>query len=119
MKELLKNKLNAAEELKKLTSVISELSLIIDYNKVNSLIDERQQYIDKVNIINDRINEAKSNTNYIETDETRKLNKELNRVFREIYEIDNVIRKNINTELKTVKEKLARSETNAVINIKI
>ena len=37
----------------------------------------------------------------------------------EIYEIDKVIRKNINTELKSVKEKLNYSETNIVVNIKI
>ena len=119
MEELFKNKLNAVKELKKLTSIINELSLKADYKKVNSLIDERQKYIDKVNIINDKINEVKSNTNYIETDEIRKLNKELSSIFIEIYEIDNLIRKNINTELKTVREKLARSETKAVVNIKI
>jgi hypothetical protein len=119
MEELLKTKLKAAKELKKLTSVVNELSLIIDYNKVNLLIDERQKYIDKVNIINDKINKAKSNTNYIETDEMRKINKELSRIFTEIYEMDNLIRKNINTELKAVKEKLAHAETKVVVNIKI
>jgi hypothetical protein len=119
MEELLKIKLKTAKELKKSTLIINELSLITDYNKVNSLIDERQQYIDKVDIINDKISKVKSNTNYIETDEIRKINKEFSKVFAEIYEIDNVIRKNINTELKAVKEKLAHAETKAVVNIKI
>ena len=119
MEELLKNKLKAAKELKKVTSVINELSLITDYNKVNSLIDEREQYIGKVNLINDKISKAESNTSYIETNEIRRINKELRRVFIEINEIDNAIRKNINNELKTVKEKLAYSGTKVVVNIKV
>ena len=49
----------------------------------------------------------------------RKINKELSRIFTEIYEMDNLIRKNINTELKAVKEKLAHAETKVVVNIKI
>jgi hypothetical protein len=119
MEELLRNKLEAAKELKNLTSFINELSLIIDYNQVNSLLDERQQYIDKINVINEKISEVKSKENYVETNEIKKLNKDISRVFTEIYEIDKVIRKNINTELKSVKEKLNYSETNIVVNIKI
>ena len=119
MEELLRNKLEAAKELKKLTSFVNELSLIIDYNRVNSLLDERQQYIDKINVINEKISEVKSKENYVETNEIKKLNKDISRVFTEIYEIDKVIRKNINIELKSVKEKLNYSETNIVVNIKI
>jgi hypothetical protein len=119
MEDLLRNKLKAAEELKTLTLIINELSLIFDYNRVNSLIDERQQYIDKINIIDEKIIEAKCNTNYVETNEIKQLDKDIRKTFKEIYEIDKAIRKNLITELKTVKEKLNYSDTNIVVNIKV
>ena len=120
MEELLRTKLEAATKFKKLTSDINELSLKTDYAKVNSLIEERQQHIDGINQLNDRIVVEKNNKNYKESENTKNLNKEIQEVFAEIYETDNTIRKNINNELKTVKEKLNQPEAKAkAVNIKI
>lgn len=119
MEDLFKSNLKTAKKLKKLTLNINELSLKTDYNKVNSLIEERQTLIDKINTANDRISIEKNNKDFIETDEIKKLNKEISSVFVEIYEIDNIIRKNINSELRIVKEKLNQSEEYTVVNIKI
>lgn len=120
MEELLKSKLIEAMELKKITFDINELSLKTDYNKVNLLIEERQKFIDRINVINDRIIEEKNSNNYIESEDIKKLNKEIQKIFTEIHEADNIIRKNINTELKIVKEKLNHPEAyTKSINIKI
>ena len=120
MEELLRNKLKAATKLKKLTLDINELSLKTDYDKVNSLIEERQQFIDGINVLNDKIIEEKNNKNYMESENTKKLNKEIQEIFAEIYATDNTIRRNINNELKTVNEKLNQPEAKAKsVNIKI
>ena len=111
MEELLKIKLKAAKELKLLTKEIMELSLKTEYDKVNSMLGERQQFIEKINTINLRISEAKNNVNFIESKEIKTLNNEMKNVFSEIFETDNIIRKNINTELKDVKQKLNHPET--------
>lgn len=118
MEELLKTKLKAAKELKLLTKEIMELSLKTEYDKVNSMLGERQQFIEKINTINLKINEAKTNVNFMESNEIKKLNKEIKNVFSEIFEIDNIIRKNINSSLKDVKEKLNHPQTSKSVNIK-
>lgn len=105
MIELLKSKLKASNEFKEVTLSINELSMKTDYNKVNSLIDKRQDLIDEINLINNKISQAKNHTNY-DTDEIKKIEKEISRIFIETYDIDNGIRKNINCELKSIKEKL-------------
>ena len=119
MEELLRTKLEAATKFKKLTSDINELSLKTDYDKVNSLIEERQQLIDGINALNDKIIEEKNNKNYVESVTVKRLNKEIQEIFAEIYETDNTIRKNINNELKTVKEKLNQPTNAKSVNIKI
>ena len=81
MEELLKIKLKAAKELKLLTKEIRELSPKTEYDKVNSMLGERQQLIEKINTINLRINEAKNNANFIESNEIKTLNKEIKNVF--------------------------------------
>lgn len=119
MEELLKNKLKAAAKLKKLTAEINELSLKTDYDKVNSLIDKRQQLIDEIDAINEGVIEKGSNNSSICSEDIKKLNKEIQKVFKEIYETDNIIRKNINIELKLTKEKLNRPQSSTSVNIKL
>ena len=119
MEKLLQNKLKSANELKLLTKEIRELSPKIEYDKLNYMFDERQQLIEKINTINIGISEAKSKTNFIETSEMKTLRKEIKEVFAEIFDIDNIIRKNISSELKDVKKKLNHPETfTNSINIK-
>lgn len=119
MEKLLKSKLEAAKELKLLTKNIRQLSPKTEYDKFNSMFDERQQIIEKINAISTEINEAKANANFIETSEMKSLNKELKEIFAEIFDTDNIIRKNISNELKEVKQKLNRPEAHSnTINIK-
>lgn len=119
MEDLLRDKLKIAKEFKKITLNINELPLKTEYDRVNSLIEERQQFIDGINTINEKITEEKNNKNYIDLDRIKKLNKEIQQVFKEIYETDNKIRKNINIELKIVKEKLNYPEAYTTVNIKV
>lgn len=120
MEELLKSKLKAAKELKLLTEEIRELSLKTEYIKANSMFDERQQLIEKINTINDRIKEAKNNLDFIESNQIKKLSKEIREIFNEIFKTDNIIRKNINNELIDVKKKLNHPEVyTKSVNIKV
>ena len=119
MEKLLKSKLEAAKELKLLTKNIRELSPKTEYYKFNSMFDERQQIIEKINAINTEINQARAGENFIETSEMKALNKEIKEIFTEIFYTDNTIRKNISNELKEVKQKLNHPETHTnKINIK-
>ena len=119
MEKLLKSKLEAAKELKLLTKNIRQLSPKTEYDKFNSMFDERQHIIEKIKAISVEINEAKDDANFIETNEIKALNKEIKEVFAEIFDTDNIIRKNISNELKEVKQKLNHPETHLnTINIK-
>lgn len=111
MEELLKNKLKAAKELVNFTKEIMEISLITDYDRVHSMIDERQQYIEKINIINEKMNEfSKIDENLVESSKVKNLKQEIRETFKEIAELDNSIRKNINNELISVKKSLNQPE---------
>lgn len=115
MEKLLKEKLEAAKELRSFTMEIKELSLKTDYTKVNSMIEERQQYIEKINILNAKINNE-NNSNALDTEG---LKKEIREVFMEISQVDNFIRNNINNELKIVKKNLNQPEASTyTLNIK-
>jgi soluble cytochrome b562 len=110
MEELLKEKLNAAKELKIFTEEILEMSLKTDFIKVDSMIEQRQQYIDEISHINEEINNI-SNVVVKDTDEIVDFKKEIREIFIEIAEIDKLIRTNINNELKSVKKSLNQPET--------
>lgn len=109
MEELLKKKLNMAKELKSFTKKIMETSLITDFNMVNSMINERQQYVEKLNIINEKVNEL--DANLMESSKIKNLKQEIRNTFKEIAELDNSIRKNINNELISVKKSLNQPES--------
>jgi hypothetical protein len=119
MEELLQSKLKAAEEFKELTQKVNESSINTEHTIIDSLIDKRQEIIDNINRINLTIKKEKSNADYIETDEIKRINKEISSVFIEAYEIDNLIRKNINNEIKTIKKKLNHPDADTKVNIKI
>lgn len=110
MEKLFKQKLEMAKNMKSFTEEIFEMSLKTDYILVDSMIEQRQQYIDKINCINEEINNK--NIAFVkDTNDIAKIKKELREVFREIAEIDKLIRNNINNELKDVKKKLNQPET--------
>ena len=108
--KLLKQKIEITKELKKFTEEILELSLKTDYIKVDSMIEHRQQYIDKINYINEEMNNI-NNVIVKDTDEIANLKKEARSLFKEIADIDKLIRNNINNELKEVKKSLNQPET--------
>lgn len=120
MEKLLNNKLKAVKELRSYTKEIMDISLITDYNRVNSMINERQQYIEKINTINEKVNElSKLSENLVESSKVKHLKQEIREIFKEIAEVDNSIRKNINNELVSVKKSLNQPETLlSQINIK-
>lgn len=119
MDKLLKNKLEAAIDLRNFTNEIKDLSPKTDYSKVNSMLGEREKLIESINTINSRIKDAIKDKNFVETKEMKVLNKKTKQVFTEISEIDTIIRKNINSELKIVKDKLNRpEESSKMVNIK-
>lgn len=115
MEELLKNKLEAANELRNFTKEIMDLSLKTEYDKVNFMIDQRLQFIEKINAINEKI----KNCSFEETCEIKEIKNEIRETFKEIADMDNLIRKNLNEELKDVKKNLNQPEvTTKLINIK-
>ncbi|HBD64641.1 MAG TPA: hypothetical protein DC038_09425 [Clostridiales bacterium] len=120
MEELLKKKLEAAMEMKNFTEEIRSLSPKTDYDKINSMLDERQVRIENINAINEEI--KKKEELYSKFGEFGKfdyLKKEIREVFKETAEIDNLIRKNLNDELKNVKSILNQpEEPTRLINIK-
>lgn len=103
MEELLKNKLEAARELRSFTKEIMSMSPKTEYGRVSSTLGERQQHIEKINNINKKINEAEIAGGLPESTEIKSLKREIRGVFREIAEMDNLIRKKLNSELKSVK----------------
>ncbi len=114
MEELLKNKLNAVIELKKYTEEIVELSLKTEYDKVNTMIEQRQKFIEDINTINEIIKKC----GISETVETIDIKKEIRSTLKEIADMDNIIRKNISDELKNVKKYLNQPDKSQSISIK-
>lgn len=112
MEKLLRNKLEAAKELKEFTKNIVSLSLKTEYDKVNSMIEQRKLFIEKINFINEKLNDFGTD----EADEAKEIKKEIRTVFKEISDMDNQIRKNINTELRDVKKNLNQPDKSESIN---
>lgn len=112
MEKLLKNKLEAVENLKNYTQKIMSLSLVTDFSKVNSMIDKRQKYMKEIDLIDIEINEYKKNTKkFKETTEIKNAKLEIKIIIKEIIEADKVIRKKISNELKSVKTNLNHPQT--------
>ncbi len=114
MDVLLNSKLKAVNELKVFTEKIIKVSLKTEYDKINSMIEQRQAFIEKINSINEKLNESC----FDETNETKAIKKEIRATFKEIADMDNIIRKNISDELKEVKKNLSKSDNSQSISIK-
>lgn len=120
MEKLLRDKLEAVRELRSFTKEIMALSSKTEYDEVNSMLDERQRRIEKIDNINKDIDTIeKSSGSITESGEIRNLKNETREAIREIAEMDNLIRKNINDELKGVKNILNQPEASSgLVNIK-
>lgn len=99
MEKLLNEKLEAILALKSFTEEIMGVSLKTDYDKVNSMIEERQSYIEKINNISEKISENLNDNKK----EYRELKREIRESLKEVADMDNLIRKNINNELNNTK----------------
>lgn len=120
MEELLRKKLEAVVELRSFTIEISKLSPKTDYEKISAMIDGRQRYIEKINALGEEISKKEELYSKVgEADKFSSLKKEIRELFRETAETDNMIRKNLNEELKNVKTILNQPEESVrLINIK-
>lgn len=120
IEKLLKEKLEAVENINSFTKEIMALSLKIEYSKVNAMIIERQEYIKKINSIDLEINEyIKDCKKYKETDEIKSIKRKIKTLVTETIEMDKTIRKNVSDELKSVKANLNQPKTlSTLVNIK-
>lgn len=119
MMELLREKMELAKELRSLTKEITVMSVKTEYMKVNSMLDKRQAFIEKIDNINAELNGLCQSHIFIETNEIKALKIKLREIFKEIYELDNLIRVNINDELRNVKKSLNKPESSSrLLNLK-
>lgn len=119
MEELLKKKLAFVNELKLFTKEIMDVSVKTEYAKVDSMLEQREKHIESINNINDQINELKENVPNIGGKEILKLKCEIREVFKEVYDMDNLIRKNINSELLNIRNILNQPlEKSKTLNVK-
>jgi len=122
MVNLFKEKLTAVDNLKNFTREIMLLSAKTDDRTISSMITQRQKNIDDVNLIDVEIDKClKSNEDsYIETDEIETIKTSIRESIKEIINMDKEIRKNINVELKNVKDKLNQPQPKSrLINMQI
>lgn len=120
MEKLLKDKLEAVESLNNFTKEIMSLPIKIEFNKVNKMISERQEYIKKINSMDAEISEyIKNCEKFKETDEIKSIKRKIKTLVTEIIEMDKTIRKNVNDELKSVKANLNQPQAlSTLVNIK-
>ena len=122
MINLLKRKIDAVDNLKNFTREIMLLSAKTDDKKISSMIAVRQKDIDDINLIDVEIDEyLKFNKDsYIETDDIKTIKTNIRESVKEIISMDKEIRKNINVELKEVKDKLNQPQQKSrLINMRI
>ena len=119
MEKLFMNKLQAINELSEFTKQIKELSFKADYEKISSMVIARQEYMNKVNFINEEIKEFTDSNNFQETSEIKNIKKSIKKLISDIIEMDKEIRRNLNDEMKTVKVSLNKSENqSSLLNFK-
>ncbi|MGB4438639.1 MAG: hypothetical protein WBJ13_05290 [Sedimentibacter sp.] len=120
MEKLLKDKLEAVENLNDFTKEIKALQLKTEYNKVNAMINERQEYIKKIRNIDDEINEyIKNHKKFKESEEAKNLKIKIRILVTETIEMDKEIRKNVNDALKSVKASLNQPQSfSKLVNLK-
>lgn len=122
MIELFRKKLELVNDLKIYTNEIMLLSTKTDDKKISFMIEERQKYIETINIINHKIDKCLlSNVDDLkQVNEINNLKVSIRESIKEIINMDKEIRKNVSDELKIVKSKLNQPETKSkLVNIKI
>lgn len=121
MINLLNEKLELINDLKTYTKEILPISPKTDDEKINIMVAERQMYIERIDLINIKIdNYIKSNEEtYKETNEIKIIKNNIKDTIQEIINMDKEIRIKVNEELKTVKMKLSQPDTaSKLVNIK-
>lgn len=111
MEKLLNGKFDSVVELKNFTKQIADLSFKVDYEKIESMISDRQKLMDKVSAIDAEIADYKNeHRNCPESDEAKIISKKIKEIIAEIIEMDKTIRKNLNDEMKIVNVNLNKPE---------
>jgi len=124
MINLLQEKFEEVEKLKTYTKQILHLSPKSDYEKIKVMIEIRQKYMEKINSINEKIeNLNTSNINSYEKsmDESlifKKIKEDIRKAIEQIIEMDKEIRKNINEELRSDKEFYNQPKQISKLNLK-
>ncbi|MDW5300034.1 MAG: hypothetical protein SA378_07845 [Sedimentibacter sp.] len=120
MGKLLKDKYEAVVSLNNFTKEIMKLPLKVEYTKINAMIGERQEYIEKIRDIDIKINEyIMNNGKFKESEEVKNLKIKIKILVAETIEMDKEIRKNVNDELKSVKASLNQPQSfSKLVNIK-
>lgn len=118
MEELLKEKLEAVITLRNFTIKIMPVSLKSGYDEFNSMVDERQKYIENLDIINKKINDSVG-ISFTVSNEVKALKKEIREIIKEIITMDNTLRKNLQNVLNTLKANLNQEiKSSKTLNIK-
>jgi len=110
MEKLCMEKLQTIINLNEFTKKIKELSFKSDYEKINSMVEERQLYMNKIDEIDEKIEEFKNINNHQETNEIKYIKKNIKKLIVEIIEMDKDIRKSLNDEMKIVNSSLNKTE---------
>lgn len=118
MEELLKEKLKEAKHLKSFTEEILAVSIKTDHEKFDAMIDERQKYIERIDVINNKLKEMSMGANKDDSKEEASVKKEIREILKDVNEMDNTIRKSLQNELTSVKKSLNIPETSRTLNIK-
>nr|WP_312577435.1 hypothetical protein [Sedimentibacter sp.] len=122
MLELFQEKLEEVYNLKNYTQEVILLLQKKDDEEIKCMIERRQRYIDQINLIDIQIKKLDyNNEDYLkESYEIKEIQSEIKELIREIINMDKVIRKNINNELKRVKINTVQPDrTYKRVNLKI
>jgi len=119
MINLLQEKLETAENLRNYTKQIMLLSTKKDFDKINSMIENRKNYEEVLNTIDEKIKNLKISENFCEDSMIiRSLKNDIGKSIKQTIDLDKEIRKKINSEIKDIKENLNQPQKTSKLNLK-
>lgn len=120
MLELYKQKAEAVQKLKSFTREIMSLSVLADYEKIQTMLSDREKYFQNISAVDDKINSIKCKSgNPKEAEEINSIKSKIRNSVREIINMDKIIRRNVSEELKDTEGKLNRNTDHPrLVNIK-
>jgi len=119
MINLLQEKLEEVENLRNYTKQILLLAPKKDFNKINSLIENRQEYEKIINSIDEKIEKLKCAEKFCEDSMILKsLIDDIRESIKQTIAMDKEIRKKLNDEIKNTNEDLNQPEKTSKLNLK-